>query len=292
MSTELRRLRHPGPALKPRAEIVAGTGRVATAILPAGASLHDALVRELGAQGIASAALSFGELVLDPLVYYLPALVEGPYPRFWYSEGQKPDGGGRLDMAQASFGRRDGEPFIHCHAVWLEQDGQWHGGHVVPTESVLARPAEVRIATLPGAAILSEHDPETDYPLFHPVPVEAKAPGAGGVRMAYVRVKPNEDIVRAAEEACRQLGYEAATLRGLGSLIGARFADGTVLDDMGSEVLVTRGRVAPGPDGSPRAELDICFAGFSGLASRGRLLRGENPVCITFEMLIEEGWEG
>ena len=45
----------------------------------------------------------------------------------------------------------------------------------------------------------------------------------------------------------------------------------------------------PGPDGDPRAELEICFSGFSGLASRGRLLRGENPVCITFELLVEEG---
>lgn len=287
MTAHSRHLRHPGPALAPRVEVVAGHGDVFAMTLPAGVTLHDAITRGLGERGIESASLSFGEAVLDPLVYYLPAVVEGPYLRFWYSDGQKPEGGGRLQMAHASFGRRDGAPFVHCHAVWQERDGLWHGGHVVPTESVLARPVEARIAVLPGAAILSEHDAETEYQLFHPVQA-GDMRNATGPRMAYARVKPNEDLTQAVEAVCRDLGYRSATIRGLGSLIGARFADGGVLEDQGSEILITQGRVSPGADGRPAAEIDICFSGFSGLATRGRLVRGENPVCITFELLIEE----
>lgn len=289
MPAELRHLRHPGPASEPRFEMVAGGGEVFTLTLPAGRTLHDAIAQGLGARGIESAALSFGGLRLDPLVYYLPAVVDGPYLRFWYSDGQKPPGGGELELAYATFGRRDGAPFVHCHAVWTEGDGEQHGGHVVPLDSVLAHDVEARVAVLPGAALLSEHDTETEYQLFHPVPVGAAR--LDGPRMAFVRVKPNEDLTLAVEAACVEAGFRRATVRGLGSLIGARFTDGTEIHDQGSEILVTAGRLDPGADGRPRAEIDICFSGFSGLASRGRLVRGDNPVCITFELFIEERTE-
>jgi predicted DNA-binding protein with PD1-like motif len=287
--TGSRHLRHPGPALDARVEVVSGRGYVLTLALEAGLTLHEAIARPLLARGIESAALAFGAMRLDPLVYYLPSVVEGPYLRFWYSEGQKPEGGGRVEMAHASFGRRDGAPFVHCHGIWLEADGQWHGGHVVPTESVLAAPVEVRVAVLPDAALLSEHDAETEYQLFHPVPVASGSAPEDGPRMTFARVKPNQDLTEAVEAVCRQAGYASASVHGLGSLIGARFTDGTVLEDQGSEILLMGGRVRSGAGGMPRAELDICFSGFSGLASRGRLLPGENPVCITFELLIEEG---
>jgi predicted DNA-binding protein with PD1-like motif len=287
--TAERRLKHPGPALSPRVEIVAGEGEVFTLTLEAGLTLHDAIARPLLAKGITSAALSFGPARLDPLVYYTPAIVvPGPTPRFGYSEGVKPPGGGRLDGAFASFGRRDGEPFVHCHAAWQEADGHRHGGHVVPPEAVLAAPVEARVAVLPAARLVSESDAETEYTLFHPVPSGAPEPQSGA-RMVFARVKPNEDLVGAVESTCREAGFARATVRGLGSLIGARFADGTGFDDPASEVFITRSRVDPDADGVPRAEIDVCFAGFDSLAADGRLLRGENPVCITFELLIEEG---
>lgn len=288
MSSEPRRLHHPGPALQPRVEMVAGHGEVFSLTLPAGATLHDAIAQGLGARGIESATLSFGGLRLDPLVYYLPAVIDAPYLRFGYSDAQMPPGGGELDLAFASFGRRDGAPFVHCHAVWRERDGREHGGHVLPPESILSHSVEARVAVLPGAALLSEPDAETDYQLFHPVRIVEEIPRAGGPRLAFARVKPNEDLTLAVEAACREAGFRNATLRGLGSLIGARFTDGTALDDQGSEILVTTGRIAPGEDGAPRAEIDIMFSGFSGLAYRGRLARGDNPVCITFELSIEE----
>lgn len=287
-AAETRHLRHPGPALEPRVEIVAGHGEVFTVTLPAGLTLHDALVQALAPRNVESASISFGGARFDPLVYYLPAVVEGPYLRFWYSDGQKPEGGGELELAHASFGRRDGAAFVHCHGVWLEGDGQWHGGHVVPTESVLAQPVEARVVVLPGAAILSEPDQETEYQLFHPVRIAEEVPRAGGPRIVFARVKPNIDISEAIELVCRQENIRTATVRGLGSLIGARFVDGTSREDQGSEILVTRGRVSPDSEGRPRAEIDVMFSGFSGIAYRGRLVRGENPVCITFELLIED----
>lgn len=287
MSAASRHLRHPGEATSPRIEVVGGRAIVATVVLEAGLTLHEAIVRALAPLGIDHAALSFGAMRLDPLVYYLPAIVEGPYLRFWYSDGQKPVGGGELESGHAHLGLRDGAPFVHCHAVWIEADGLVHGGHVVPTESVLAAPVEARVIALPGASILSELDAETEYTLFHPV----RTGDAGtdeGPRVLFARVKPNEDICHAVEGACREAGFGGATIRGIGSLIGARFESGEAVEDQGSEILVTGGEVAPGPDGAPLAAIDICFSGFSGLGTRGRLSRGENPVCITFELVIEE----
>lgn len=289
MSARLRHLYHPGPALQPRAEIVAGSGTSLSLTLEPGRTLLDAVARALGERGIESAALSFDDALLDPLVYYVPAIVEAPYLRFGYSDARRPEGGGRLERAYVTFGRRDGAPFLHCHAAWRERDGQPHGGHVVPDETVLAEAVRARAAVLPGAALLSEYDPETDYQLFHPVPVGAGPSRTGEGRRAYARVRPNEDLTEAVEGICRREGFRHATVRGLGSLIGARFADGSTLDDQGSEVLIMRGEVSPDAGGRPRATLDICFTGFDGLAIRGRLLPGENPVCITFELLVEEG---
>lgn len=284
-----RRLTHPGPPLEPRVEVVAGRGVEVPVTLAAGLTLHEAIARAMAEHGLSSAVLSFRDAVLDPLVYFIPFVVEGAAQRFQYSPPVKPDGGGRIEIATVTFGRRDGDPFSHCHALWEEADGQPHGGHVVPTDSVLAADVPALAWGLPEAAILSEPDAETGYTLFHPVRSEGQAV-AGGRRMAAVRVKPNEDLCAALERVCLDEGFREAIVRGgVGSLIGARFADGSGREDMASEVLVTAGRVAPDETGRPVASLDVGFSGFSGLATRGRLLRGRNPVCMTFELLLDEG---
>lgn len=290
MQSPRRHIRHSGPVDEDRVAVVAGRGHSFTCRLQPGLTLHDAVTRALAERDIASAALTFQDAVFEPLVYYLPLVVEsGPPPRFSYSPPHTATGDGRVAIGNVTHGWRDGEPFVHCHAAWQEADREWRAGHVVPTESVLAEPVDVTGWTVPGARMLSDHDAETGYTLFRPVVTDAPAIPGDGHGMAVARVKPNEDLCEAVEAICLREGYAEATIRGsLGSLIGARFSDGRSLDDIASEVLVTAGRVQRDAEGRPRAEIDIVFSGFSGLAHRGRLLRGENPVCITFEMLIEE----
>ena len=52
-------------------------------------------------------------------------------------------------------------------------------------------------------------------------------------------------------------------------------------------VFIRRGVIEPGVDGMPRAELDIGLVAHTGEIAEGRLERGQNPVLITFELVIE-----
>jgi hypothetical protein len=75
----------------------------------------------------------------------------------------------------------------------------------------------------------------------------------------------------------------SAIVRGsLGSLIGARFTDGSRVEDHATEVLVQSGHVHNG-----EAVLDMLVVDMSGHVHEGRLTRGDNPVCITFELVLE-----
>ena len=75
----------------------------------------------------------------------------------------------------------------------------------------------------------------------------------------------------------------SAIVRGsLGSLIGAHFTDGSHVEDRATEVLVRSGHVHNG-----EALLDMLVVDMAGHVHQGRLARGENPVCITFELVLE-----
>jgi len=96
-------------------------------------------------------------------------------------------------------------------------------------------------------------------------------------------VKPNEDILSAIETVCRDAGLRDAEIRGsLGSLVGACFTNGRRIDDHATEVLVRQGRVRDG-----EAALDLLVVDMQGAVHQGWLARGENPVCITFDLVLE-----
>ena len=42
-----------------------------------------------------------------------------------------------------------------------------------------------------------------------------------------------------------------------------------------------------GLDGAPRAEVDVGLVAYTGEIAEGRLARGQNPVLITFELVLE-----
>jgi hypothetical protein len=95
-------------------------------------------------------------------------------------------------------------------------------------------------------------------------------------------VKPNEDIVTAVEAIAACAGIADATVRGsLGSLIGASFTDGRILDDIATEVLVRQGNVREG-----KADLELLVVDMQGDVHTGHLVRGQNPVCITFDVVL------
>lgn len=97
------------------------------------------------------------------------------------------------------------------------------------------------------------------------------------------RIKPNEDVLTALETIARTHGIRNATVQGsLGSLIGANFSSGGQVDDHATEVLVRRGHVRDGI-----AALELLVVDMRGEVHEGWLQRGQNPVCITFDIFLQ-----
>jgi predicted DNA-binding protein with PD1-like motif len=268
-----RRLAQPGPALEPRIESVAGHALPLALTLAPGLSLLEAVTRAVYAAGFDSATLELEGGTLAPFSYVLPAPAPDATHAAYYSRTHMPAAGARLERACITLGRRTGQPWLHCHAVWEEAAGR-RGGHVLPEETLLASPVAARAWGLSGIALVSEPDAETNFTVFHPIP--AMGPPRPGARpAAAVRIRPNEDAAGALAAVASRHGLRCPALRGsLGSLIGARFAGGGAVEDYATEMLFTG-------DG-----LGIALADMQGRVHDGTLLPGENPVCITIEALL------
>jgi hypothetical protein len=154
-------------------------------------------------------------------------------------------------------------------------------GHIKPSETVLAADAIADALCIHGAVLDVRQDTETNFPLFHPVPTPSSE-ATGGVRGVLATVRPNEDIAAALDALCRRSGFGQARIHGIGSLVGADFAGGAHVSSYATEVLVRAGEYGGGD-----AQLDIALVDLDGRLSEGQLA-GPNPVCVTFEVLIEE----
>ncbi|HSU06422.1 MAG TPA: DUF296 domain-containing protein [Acetobacteraceae bacterium] len=275
----MRRLQQPGPAPTERIESIAGHGRMLEFELQPGLSLNDALTRPLVAAGMRSATLVFHDAELAPLHYCIPGPPRDQSHVAWFS-APRSAASARIEIANTTFGWRDAAPFVHCHAAWAEPDGR-RGGHILPHETVVAVGCTVRAWALAEVAIVAEPDPETNFILFHPVPA---ANAAVGTKLIVARIRPNEDISEAVATICRRHGLTRAAVRGsIGSLIGARFTQGDVVPDHATEVLVHQGTFTVGSD----AMLDVLVVDMQGVVHQGVLQPAANPVCITFELVLE-----
>lgn len=281
----MRRLQQPGPAAAERIESHEGSCIPLDIALEPGLTLNEALTRELAASGFTCGTLVFAAAVLGPLTYVVPHPAPDPSHVAYFSPSRAPTGRTRVEIANATFGWRDGAPFVHCHGVWTEADGSRRGGHMMPHETIFAEPGTARAWVLTDVTIRVEPDPETNFPLFRPAALSAPPRDA---RAIVARIRPNEDLCTAIEAICTSHGITTATIRGsLGSLIGAVFDNGDTVPDIATEVLVLSGTVSPDASGTPRALIDMAVVDMRGEVHQGILTRGENPVCITFELVLE-----
>ena len=291
MSFESRLLRHPGRPDPVRIESIEGAARTLAFDVAAGLNLRDAIVGPLKAAGIEGATVRIDGLRLQALHFVRPAPPQDDLHVAFYSDPHAIHEPVTLHTVCATVGRRDGAPFVHCHALWIGPDGVERGGHLHTHQVVVAEPAHAQAWGLANAIMQSEPDEETNFTLFRPVPVEVAASAAkpaGGRRSVLARIRPNVDLLEGIEQVCSRHGFAAATVRGsIGSIVGARFEDGRRVDDVATEILVLRGEVRPGPDGG-RTDMEIALIDPRGDVHKGRLARGENPVLICFELVLEE----
>jgi predicted DNA-binding protein with PD1-like motif len=283
----MRSITQPGPPSAERIQWVVARGRAFTFTLEAGLPLLEAVRRGFAAEGFSGGAVNIGGGALAPFAYVMPALSRTAANAAFYSDTFRPDGVTHLTTATMTLGVRDGASFFHCHGLWTEADGRAGGGHILPEETIVAEPFLVEAFGIDGAVFAAEPDPETNFKLFGPI--AAASNGARADRPAFaLRLKPNQDFAHALEGFCRARGIARARIRGgVGSTIGASFSDGRVVEPFATELTVTSGSITPAADGALEAELDIALVDYTGGLAEGRLVRGDNPVLMTMELVLE-----
>jgi predicted DNA-binding protein with PD1-like motif len=283
----MRRIAQPGPIAPERIQWVEARGRAFSFTLEAGVPLLEATRRGFVAEGFSSGTLNIRGGALGPFGYVMPALSRTGENAAFYSDVFRPAGVTRLKMAAMTFGQRDGAPFFHCHGIWTEADGRINGGHILPEETMVAEPFAVEAFGLDGAAFIAEPDPETNFKLFGPVAaanVDVKTSG----RAFALRLRPNQDFAGALESFCRQRGIFRCRLHGgVGSTIGARFTNAPSVVPFATELALRAGAIAPTATATLKAELEAALVDYLGGIAEGTLVRGDNPVLMTMELVLE-----
>jgi predicted DNA-binding protein with PD1-like motif len=283
----MRKIKQPGLPTPERIQWVEARGRGFSFTLEAGIPLLEAARRGFVAQGFAGGVLNIKGGTLGPFAYVMPALSTTGENAAFYSETFRPEGQAWLKQATMTLGERDGAPFFHCHGLWLEAHCKVNGGHILPEETIVAEPFEVAAFGIDGAVFKAEPDPETNFKLFGPVASEARGTETTSHAFA-LRLRPNQDFAHCLEAFCRERGVTRAKIRGgVGSTIGARFTDGRIVEPFATELTISAGHIAPGAGGTPEAELDIALVDYTGGLAEGRLVRGDNPVLMTMELVLE-----
>ncbi|MDH6257657.1 DUF296 domain-containing protein [Bradyrhizobium sp. BR13661] len=283
----MRSIKQPGAPVTERIQWVEARGRAFSFRLEAGLPLLEAARRGLAAEGFAGGVLNFTLGALGPFGYVMPALSKTGENAAFYSDTYRPAGVTRTRLGSMTLGTRDGAPFFHCHGLWTEADGKASGGHMLPDETVVAEPFEVQAFGVDGAMFAADPDPETNFKLFGPV--ASASSGARTTSRAFaLRLRPNQDFAGCLEAFCRAKGIARAKIHGgVGSTIGARFAHGGVIEPFATELAISAGTIAPTASGALEAALDVALIDYTGGIAEGRLIRGDNPVLMTMELVLD-----
>jgi predicted DNA-binding protein with PD1-like motif len=283
----MRSIKQPGAPVTERIQWVEARGRAFSFRLEPGLQLLEAARRGFAAEGFAGGVLNFTSGALGPFGYVMPALSKTGENAAFYSDTYRPPGVTRTRLGSMTLGSRDGAPFFHCHGLWTEADGKASGGHMLPDETVIAEPFEVQAFGVDGAMFTAEPDPETNFKLFGPV--AAASTGARTTSRAFaLRLRPNQDFAGCLEAFCQAHGIVRAKIHGgVGSTIGAHFTHGGVTEPFATELAITAGTIAPGRAGALEAMLDVALIDYTGDIAEGRMVRGDNPVLMTMELVLE-----
>jgi predicted DNA-binding protein with PD1-like motif len=277
----MRTLRQPGPAHPSRIGCFRGEIQPLHFMLQPGVTLNEAVTAPLLAAGWQCGAVTFKGTDLNPFRYVMPGPADDANHVAYFTEPRAPRGTTRIEQANATFGWADGKPFIHCHAAWSEPDGRRRGGHILPLETIVAALGEATAWGFRDVRIATSLDLETNFTLFQPSGFQPSGAGQSTGAGLVARIKPNEDIITSMETIARDYGICNAAVRG--SLIGACFKDGKRVADLATEVLVREGYIRDG-----KACLDLLVVDMRGQVHAGWLQRGENAVCITFDLIMED----
>ena len=218
-------LQHPGPRLLPRVQTVTTRSTAVHAELSPGVRLIDGLDEILASTDATCAQVEITGGIFDRISYCVPAECPDGSVVCTFSETREARTPAQLLVGSVTVGFRDGERFMHCHAVWLDAEGEIRGGHLWPETVVGGVPVYAVVHPLPGITTVNARDPETCMPVFTPHPAadrSVESQPVRGARVAMSRVRPGEDITTVVRQVCAEQGFRGAVVRaGVGSLVGA-----------------------------------------------------------------------
>jgi predicted DNA-binding protein with PD1-like motif len=272
--------------------------------LPGQMSLMQAVAQSMQGIGAQCATFRMQGGGFEPFSYVMPALAKTSAHAVYFSDTYPVEGAVRLETASVTFGQRDGKPWLHSHAIWIEASGRRHCGHLLPDDIQVNHPIHAQGVAVRGATFTVCPDGETNFTLFVPLksmarpsqttagvnaaqkpPASSQTPRSKGYAL---RVAPNIDICTALETFCRERGITHAKVQGgVGSTVGAVFDDGRVVEPFVTELLIRNGEIFTNAAGQTQAQLDVSMVDYKGGVSEGRLARGQNPVLVTFELALE-----
>lgn len=165
----MRRIQQPGPAATVRYQVAPCRVTHKTVHLPSGVDLLQAMELACSTHGATSAVARISHGAFDPLVYVMPALSHTPQHAAYYSEKHAPTGVIQLDSAAITMGRHNKQPWLHCHGIWRNADGQTAAGHILPNETYISQALSAELTFVHGADFEVLPCTETGFSLFHPV---------------------------------------------------------------------------------------------------------------------------
>ncbi len=126
--------------------------------------------------------------------------------------------------------------------------------------------------------------------------------GDASSRAAIIRVLPGNDIIEGVEEACKNLGIKSGAITScIGSLqraslmiavplnnkIGAGYSDPKMIEGP-LELLSGQGTIGQQKEGEISLHLHGVVSDKEGHVHGGHMVRGENPVLITSEVMVTQ----
>ncbi|CUH58747.1 MULTISPECIES: hypothetical protein [Rhodobacterales] len=269
-------VKHPGPVRATRCDLVPCAGHEIEVTLAADIPLMQSVEQALSPLGIDGAWLECADAPVSTLSYVGPVIDSGQERAAWYSATRQFEQG-RIERIGMMVGQHEGAFFLHGHGLWGPTEGPLLAGHILAGETRLSKPVTAKGLAIDGAMFDRRPDAETKFDLFHAVET---TPSQGD--LAALRLMPNQDVTTAIDNACMSLGWDSAQVYGLGSLNGVTLEGGAGLSPQPTEFLIEK--AAAGTSALPP---EIIIVGLEGTPiQKGRLVRGENAVLITAELIL------
>lgn len=281
-----RRLKHPGPVSDERIVSKAGALEIVEIHLKKGMRLIDAVSQILEPAGIQGAGIRFKDLRLAPVSYVMPAYSPDDKHVAYYSETYTVSEEILIEDSNATYGIREGIPFMHFHGLWKDGEKQ-KGGHILASDSIVAEDGTAIAYSAKSVKIDSIYDKETNFTIFNPQKNRENDYKDTDRTCIIATVKANEDLVDAIALICKEHQISSGSIwTGIGSTVGGVFENGNTVEQIPTELITMNGQIVTDKDGELQVKYEAALIDVQGTIHFGGLRRGENPVLILFELVI------